>query len=363
MACATSSLPEPFSPVISTRPCDGATRRMLSIRVEIAALAPTMPRPSGPSSGAVRRSGETWAACYVTSSKCSRSGGFTMKSNAPRCPAFMAFATVPSPDTTMTAVSCAISRILGSASSPLMPGIARSSSTTATAWVPSDSSARSPLSASTTLCPASSSTARSASRIAGLSSTTINSRPALAMCVPFRGRFVGKRRGARIPAPAGARQHQRGARTPAFAVLEPDRSSMLQHDVTYQRQSEPAAAALGAHIRLEQPWLQVGGDPGAAVQHLEHHAAVAGAQLDLDRRARGTRLARIEQLVVDGACQRQGIALHPCRSLDSHDHLAGHAGRGLHHGAHDLAQIQGLEPRLRQPGVLRELLRQPAQVI
>jgi len=86
----------------------------------------------------------------MTSSSRSGSTGFSMKSNAPRLRAWTAVVIVLSPETITTPVSGAASRIITSASSPLMPGMLTSSSTTSKPRASSAASAAVPSGASLT---------------------------------------------------------------------------------------------------------------------------------------------------------------------------------------------------------------------
>ena len=130
MARATSSLPLPFSPVISTRASVGATRSMTARMFLIAVEVPNMRSLPLRRSRMMRFSLTNCffsVALRTSKSKRWRSGGFSTKSNAPRFVASTAVSIVPCPLIIMIGTSGLTSFSLSSVSSPSMPGILTSS--------------------------------------------------------------------------------------------------------------------------------------------------------------------------------------------------------------------------------------------
>ena len=126
MARATSSLPLPFSPVISTRAAVGPT---LSIRARTPCSAGLEPTMACAWSAArlnrwfsVARTDRLSALRTVTSSR-SLSSGFSRKSKAPRCVASTAVAMVPWPEIMTTVAVGSSSRSRVRVSRPSRPAI------------------------------------------------------------------------------------------------------------------------------------------------------------------------------------------------------------------------------------------------
>ena len=108
MARATSSLPVPFSPVISTRPDDGAVLASLSTIARIAALLPIIECSASARAfhRAFSRARRPNSSAFLTTiSSLSPVSGFSMKSWAPRLVACTAVSSVALPDIITTITS------------------------------------------------------------------------------------------------------------------------------------------------------------------------------------------------------------------------------------------------------------------
>jgi hypothetical protein len=127
IARASTSLPLPLAPVISTAESVRDTRRASSMTACIAGLRVTRPsakrRPS-PSSAAVP---PTWR--RTQSSRRSRSTGLVRKSTAPRCVARTASGMSPCAEISATGRPGQRCWMRASSSMPSMPGMRRSAST------------------------------------------------------------------------------------------------------------------------------------------------------------------------------------------------------------------------------------------
>jgi hypothetical protein len=121
MAAATSSLPVPDSPVISTRASVGATRSISSRTASIAALRPpSRSSPPAPRAarGSARAPGAAPAPSAASAARPRGVSGFSMKWKAPSLVARTASESVARPLIMTTGSSGAASRIRGSTSSP-----------------------------------------------------------------------------------------------------------------------------------------------------------------------------------------------------------------------------------------------------
>ncbi len=156
MARATSSLPVPDSPVISTVALVGAARATASWTSPRAGEEPIIRLLPSVDILRVRfssRSRRCSMALRRTSSTRSRSSGFSMKSNAPSRVASTAVAIVPCPEIITTGRSGSLSRSLPSTSRPSMRGILMSSSTTSGRSASTTDSASGPVAASRSCMP------------------------------------------------------------------------------------------------------------------------------------------------------------------------------------------------------------------
>ena len=129
---ATSSLPTPLSPVISTVALVGAARPTAAMICFSPLLSPIIWCRTSTAFFSVRTSSrscrESSAFCRLTSTR-SLANGFSMKSKAPFLVASTAVLIVPCPDTTTTGSASFMLRSRSSTSMPSMPGILTSSST------------------------------------------------------------------------------------------------------------------------------------------------------------------------------------------------------------------------------------------
>ncbi len=174
IAVATSSFPVPLSPVTRIRASVGATRLTRSRTASMASDDPTRfaSGPSVPWRARVRsRARRTSSAPFTVSSTDSGVRGFSMKWKAPIRVASTASEREASPLIITTVVAGACSRYRGSASSPVMPGSMRSSSTTSGSRSSISASPSSAVPASRTRYPSASSRARSERRMLPSSST------------------------------------------------------------------------------------------------------------------------------------------------------------------------------------------------
>ena len=132
MARATTSLPVPLSPVMTTLAFEEATRRTRSKTFRMAGPEPIT---SVPGASAARRRRSTWTSRSVsffssarssTSRRRGTSSGFSMKSYAPSLIACTAVWMVPRPVRRTTAESGSSARSARRRKSPSMLGITRS---------------------------------------------------------------------------------------------------------------------------------------------------------------------------------------------------------------------------------------------
>gem|GEM_PF-2115449 len=148
IASATSSLPTPDSPVMSTLAFVGATRRTRSNMRLMAGVFPTMVDvrrcdSTSSSSSSLRRASSRRSRARLTSmDRWSRLTGFVMKSYAPLRIASTASSTVPCPVSTMTGTDGYLDATCLKSSPPESPGMRRSVMTRSTsprsaAWTPS----------------------------------------------------------------------------------------------------------------------------------------------------------------------------------------------------------------------------------
>ena len=178
---ATSSLPVPLSPLISTVAEVGATRSIIRFTAQSAGLRP-ISRRSGSSSGwmlaSLSSSFRVFTALATTWQTSSGSNGLVMKSNAPCLSASTALPTVPWAVSRITGTPGACLRASSSSSSPFMWGILRSVRMASTGSSLSKSRAASPSGASSVRSPSRCSSALSTRRIFASSSTirTVSSR-------------------------------------------------------------------------------------------------------------------------------------------------------------------------------------------
>ena len=124
-ARATSSLPLPFSPTSSTRPSVGATRSTSESRRRMAGLS-AMKNRSWFTSRCRRRFSSSRCRCLralpTTSSRRSRSTGFSRKSKAPSLVACMAVSMLPCPEIITTGSSGRRALACFRVSRPSIPG-------------------------------------------------------------------------------------------------------------------------------------------------------------------------------------------------------------------------------------------------
>ncbi len=131
-ARATSSLPVPFSPVISRRAGVGATFSIRSITCWMAKDDPTISWRCSTAALRARTSRSSTTCCRAFLSVSSTrwlSSGFSRKSCAPSCVASTAVAIVPCPEIITTSACASVSRSRLNTASPSIPAILTSSST------------------------------------------------------------------------------------------------------------------------------------------------------------------------------------------------------------------------------------------
>src|SRR5690606_3303354 len=80
-------------------------------------------------------------------------------------------------------------------------------------------------------------------------------------------------------------------------VLELDRATVSQHDLTRDREAEPGTVALRGEERLEEPRAVLGIDARPLVLDHDLHAVRGAPDADADRAAVGHGLARVAQQV------------------------------------------------------------------
>src|SRR5205823_14108838 len=117
--------------------------------------------------------------------------------------------------------------------------------------------------------------------------------------------------------PASSRRRRRSApsswqldtngRPAARSALDPDLARVIRDDRLDDREAEPGPVLLGRVVRSEQALALFGGQPVAAIADVEPHAAFRLLRSDRQLAARGHRVDRVEQEVLDGTLQLIGI--------------------------------------------------------
>src|SRR5258708_30609826 len=171
---------------------------------------------------------------------------------------------VACPEITMTSGALSSSRMLSSVCSPSMPGSQMSSKRTSKLFLPSNSRQASPLAASETLYPSSSSTPRRDSRMADSSST-------------IRALGIGGGRGGRHPV-SGDRQLDNEPRSHRLVFFDANVSVVILDDSAYDRQGQTGSTRLGREIGQEQTLLGLAGNAGPAVGDADFDRIATGDQ-------------------------------------------------------------------------------------
>src|SRR5581483_2604291 len=303
MACATSSLPVPDSPKISTRPLVGAISWICWRSAFIGMLSPTITL-FGVScffkSRFSTRSFLASTAFFTRINVFSRESGFSRKSYAPSLVARTAVSMVPCPEIMMTSGGLSRSRIFSRVSSPSIPGSHMSRSTTSKRPLSRTSRHSSPLAASAAWWPSSSSTPFREERMPDSSSTI-----SMLGMVNVSCRWNQLR---------GHRQFHHEPRAHRLVLLDPDGAAMVFHNPAYNRQAQARASFLGRKIWQEQPLLQLLCHPVAGVGDHDLDCLVAGHQrrrnLDLPQHRTLNRLCRIVYQVGQRSFDRFRVGHH-----------------------------------------------------
>src|SRR6185437_8605585 len=287
-ARATSSLPVPDSPVMSTVACDCA-RRPIARNTSCIALAwPRISGAAGSSAAAPAGRRLSSIARRTSSTAWSTSNGLGRYSNAPPWNACTALLRSEYAVMMMTGVDGSRAWSCFMNSRPEVPGMRMSLSTTCGVSSPNRSSAWRAFSNVRCAMPSRASAFSNTQRIERSSSITqtglvIANASRVRSLSPGRGLGRGSIRG-----PFHHRQQDREPRAP-WNALELDEAAVLAHEALRERQAQAGAALAAAHQRIEDALGELRRDARAVVldRHGDRMAVAVARDRHLARDARG----------------------------------------------------------------------------